>query len=72
MQTTGGHWNTLGTLQVVSFLVFCVLGSKKAHKCILRMPMPSLVPLHVHCDAISVKTMPPSGRAYPQEHSLEV
>ena len=71
MQTTGGHCNTLGTLQVISLLVFCVLGKKKAHKCTLGTLMPFLAPLHVCCEAISMKTMPPNGRAHPQEHSVK-
>ena len=37
MQTTlGTLWEYIYTLQVVSFLVFCVLGRKKGHKC--RVP----------------------------------
>ena len=34
--------------------------------------MPFSAPLHMPCDIIGMKTTPPSGRAYPQLHSVQV
>ena len=71
IQTTGETLrNTLGTLQVVFFLVFCVLGREKAQKCTLGALMPILVHVHAPCYIIGIK-MPPSGRAHPHLHSIQ-
>ena len=65
-------WNTLGTLweyiytlQVVSFLFLVFFGSEKHLKCI------SCTLCMTH-DVISVKQMPPSGRAHPQLHCVKI
>ena len=63
--------NTLGTLEVVSFLVFCVLGARKSGICILGPLMPFLVHPCAPCDVISMKMMPPSGRVHPQLYCVK-
>ena len=67
--TSGGHTrNTLGVhlhTQVVSFLVCGVFWSEKHLKCILHT-------LDAPCDVITVKMMPPSGRAHHQLHCVKI
>ena len=58
MEDTGHPRNTIGTLQVVSFLVF--LPENASWICFVH--------LYALCDIITAKPMPPNGRAHPQLH----
>ena len=72
----GGHsrntWEHTGTLQVVSFLVFCVLGQEISRKCTLGALMPFLVHSCTPYDVISITMMPPCSRAHPHLHPIQV
>ena len=61
MQDTGHPGKTIGTLQVVSFLVFLPENASWIH----------FVHPYAPCDVITMKTMPPSGRAHPQLHCVK-
>ena len=60
-ETLQDTWKTIGTLQVVSFLVF--LPENVSWVCFMHPYAP--------CDIITAKTMPPSGRAHPQLHCVK-
>ena len=65
----GTLWECICTLQVVSFLVFCVWEKKK---CILGALMAFSAPPCTPHDGIGTKTMPSCYRAHPNLHSGQV
>ena len=66
MQTTGVHTRKhLGTIQVVSFLVFGVFQVRKTSEMHFVHPCAPF-------DVISVKMMPSSGEAHPHLHPVQV
>ena len=68
MQDTGHPGitsETIGTPQVVSFHGFNAFSSQK------NTPDAFCTPVHPH-DIITVKMMPPSGRAHPHAYAVQV